>query len=224
MLFHFQSIITPSPHHAVPPKPSLQLSAGEQARDRGTPCCSLGTGAGGASPTQSWHRRKWPPLPPMPANPTMMLDTTMLVLHRTFKKVVHWSRGCSPLHSKFIQDLYQRAAVAFPPLVSIQRSPYYPRKQDITALQPSFKQRHTPAPLQAPGPMLPVRRCMLPGGSSQVRACTEKDQAAYLGSSSYQSVVKLCGNKLLNGKECLQVNLQSTIKFPKSFNSAPSPE
>lgn len=122
-----------------------------------------------------------------------------------------------PSLCKFIQDLYHRAAVAFPLLGSIQCRPYYPRKQDATALQPSFKLKaHPSTPLgtrsHAPSQDMHVIR-----GSSQVKVCTEKDQAAYLGSSSYQSMVKLCGNKLLNGKECLQLNLQSTIKFPKSF-------
>lgn len=34
---------------------------------------------------------------------------------------------------------------------------------------------------------------------------------------SYPSTLKLCGSKLLNGNECLQLSPQSTIKFPKSF-------
>lgn len=58
----------------------------------------------------------------------------------------------------------------------------------------------------------------------QQRPALRRTTAAHLGSSSYQSILKLCGNKLLNGQECLQLSLQSTIKFAKSFYSAVSLE
>lgn len=65
---------------------------------------------------------------------------------------------------------------------------------------------------------------MLSGGPVKRRSALRRTTAAHPSSSSYQSIVKLCGNKLLNGKECLQLSLQSTIKFPKSFYSAVSLE
>jgi len=77
-----------------------------------------------------------------------------------------------------------------------------------------------PKPHTRPGQEAHVIR-----GTPRAKVCAEKDHShSPLGSSSYQSIVKLCGNKLLNGKDCLQLSLQSTIKFPKSFYSAVSLE
>lgn len=65
---------------------------------------------------------------------------------------------------------------------------------------------------------------MLSGGPVKRRSVLRRTTAAHLGSSIYQSILKLCGNKLLNGKECLKLSLQSTTKFPKSFYSPVSLE
>lgn len=128
-----------------------------------------------------------------------------------------------------------RSDMAFPgrcsALGTSQHSSCYPRKlgfHDLNStdfLQALEKDHHESllwAPqLSFPFPAQGLGRHMLPGDPGD---CTKKDHRCLPCSSPYPSTLKLCGNKLLNGKECLQLSLQSTIKFPKSFYSTVSLE
>lgn len=128
-----------------------------------------------------------------------------------------------------------RSDMAFPvrcsALGSFQHSSYYPRKlgfddPSTAVLLQALEKEHHEVLLWSPLPSFPfptrgLGRHTLPGDPGD---CTEKDHSCSSCSSSYPSTLKLCGNKLLNGKECLQLSLQSTIKFPKSFHSTISLE
>lgn len=120
-----------------------------------------------------------------------------------------------------------RADMAFPGTCSApssQHISYCPQKlgfddPSTAAFLQALEKEHHEVLLWAPEPPFPTRglgRPVLPGDPGD---CTKKNHSCSPCSSSYPSTLKLCGNKLLNGKECLQLSLQSTIKFPKSFYS-----
>lgn len=115
-------------------------------------------------------------------------------------------------------------------LGTFQHSCYYPRKlrfhdpSSAVFLQALEKEHHAGL-LWAAQPWFPfpargLGRHRLPGDPGDC----PRDLRCPPCSSSYPRTFKLCENKLLNGKECLQLNLQSTINFPKSFYSTVSLE
>lgn len=124
--------------------------------------------------------------------------------------------------------------VAFPgrcsALGTFQHSSHYPRKlgfhhPNTAVFLQALEKDHHEGLLWAPQPSFPfptrgLGRHVLPEHPGD---CTKAHRCLPC-SSSYPSTLKLCGNKLLNGKECLQLSLQSTVKFPKSFYSTVSLE
>lgn len=116
---------------------------------------------------------------------------------------------------------------AFPGMCSalgtFQHSSYYPRKLGFhhpnTAV---FGNNHHEGLLRAPQPSFPFPTRGL--GKHRLPPHVTWGSSCSPCSSSYPSMLKLCRNKLLNGKECLQLSLQSAIKFPKSFYTTVSLE